>query len=66
MADSNGTTCRDHCRFAQHCDKKGWPDLDPEDCAMFYKLEELVWDAYCDMMDSRRREDPDYGWEDEE
>ena len=48
--------CREHCRQAQLCRLKGWDDLDPDNCAMFYKIEDLLWDAECEAMAERARE----------
>ena len=40
-------SCKDHCRYAQYCYQKGWDDLEPEDCAWYYKIEDIMWDAEC-------------------
>lgn len=54
-------SCRDGCRYAQYCRRKG-SDIDPEMCATAYKIEDLLWDAECskgDYQDKREEVDED-------
>ena len=50
------TFCRDICRYAQFCYEKGFDDLEPENCAKYYKIEDLLWDAECDARDDREQQ----------
>ena len=47
--------CHEYCRYAKQCrycdGGNGWI---PEDCAMYYKIEDLLNDARYDEMDERK------------
>ena len=48
--------CKEHCRLAQYCYRKGYEGLNPEECANYYKIEDLLWDAECERMEERMKE----------
>ena len=56
--------CREYCRFARHCYIEGRAGVDPEECPMAFKIEDLLWDAECARREepTEEREDPD-DWE---
>lgn len=37
--------CKEYCRYSKLCYQKGWDDLKPDDCAWYYKIEDLIMDA---------------------
>ena len=38
--------CHEYCRYAKYCRyQKGSNGMNPDDCAMYYKIEDLIWDA---------------------
>lgn len=51
--------CKTNCRYARFCYEKGFDNLDPENCARYYKIEDLLWDAERDAADDRKNEEPD-------
>ena len=53
------TNCKETCRLAQYCYLKGFDDLDPENCANYYRIDDLLLDAQLDMEAERRREEPE-------
>ena len=54
--------CKEYCRYAQYCYTKGAVGMDPEDCAMFFKIDDLLMDARY----SRDDYDPDEEYEEKE
>ena len=36
--------------------RKGFDDLEPENCAKYYKIEDLLWDAECAARDDREQQ----------
>ena len=51
--------CKNYCRYARYCYAKGSDGQDPEECAMYYKVEDLLWDAICDKMNDPKEEPED-------
>lgn len=49
--------CKDYCRFAQHCYIKGGEGVDPDECPMYFKIEDLLWDAECARREELREEE---------
>ena len=46
--------CNEYCRYAQHCIywKKHWSvGMNPDECALYYKIEDILWDAECAKQD---------------
>lgn len=39
-------TCRDRCRFAQYCTHSR-SDPDPWNCLLYFRFEDMAWDAEC-------------------
>jgi len=63
----------EHCRYAQHCwmDAKG--ELEPEDCPVYFKIDDLMLDAELSKDDYHYKDEeeplpftdpPEEGWED--
>ena len=58
MAEKESVNCKDRCYYSRLCHQKGWDDLNPEDCAWYYKLDDL-------MNEARYERDDDYDPDDE-
>ena len=37
--------CKERCHYSKYCHQKGWDDLNPDDCAWYYKIDDLLNDA---------------------
>lgn len=37
--------CKEYCRYSRYCYTKGFIGMDPDDCAMFWKIDDLILDA---------------------
>ena len=52
--------CHERCRYDRLCYYKGEDRDDfPDECAQYYKIEDLLWDAECELRDLRRKGDID-------
>ena len=58
MAENESVNCKERCYYSRLCHQKGWDDLNPEDCAWYYKLDDL-------MNEARYERDDDYNPDDE-
>lgn len=61
--------CHGYCRYAKYCRYlKGGDGIDPEECGMYYKLEDLIWEAQDAAAELRRMREKEEmaGMEDEE
>lgn len=52
--------CHERCPYDKLCYYKGEDRDDfPDECSQYYKIEDLLWDARCDLMDMKRKEEID-------
>ena len=62
MSDINpNENCHSYCRYAKYCRyHKGSNGADPEECAMYYKIEDLLWDATQEEADARAEREREF------
>ncbi|MBP5442260.1 MAG: hypothetical protein J6Y60_03385 [Treponema sp.] len=49
--------CHNYCSYAKMCRyEKGSIGMDPDECAMWYKIDDLMNDARIEMAEERRRQ----------
>ena len=49
--------CKERCHYARFCYRKGWDDLDPDDCAEYWKIDDLLLEARYDREDETEEEE---------
>ena len=58
--------CHEYCRYRKQCRYcDGKVGLDPDDCAMYAKIEDLMWDARQDAADERAEREREFEEEDD-
>ena len=54
--------CHDYCRYGKQCRYlKGSNGFDPDECAMYYKIDDLMMEARDMAMEDRRRMEEEGG-----
>ena len=49
--------CHEYCHYAKYCRyEKGTDGMNPDECAMYYKIDDLMNDARIEAAEERRRE----------
>ena len=58
--------CHEYCRYGKYCRyRDGSKGADPNECAMYYKIEDLLWDARQDDADERAEREKQFEEEDD-
>lgn len=53
--------CHEYCQYAKYCRyRKGTEGMDPEECAMYYKIEDLLYDADDIAKEQRKRREQEF------
>ena len=62
MSDINpNENCHAYCRYAKQCRfREGEVGLDPDDCSMYAKIEEIAWDATQEEADARAEREREF------